>query len=463
MKNGVSSIIGIELLNELFEELGSLATLYLETHQQEIIEWCEQNKIKVVAGERRLKLGNVLENYIVEDILKLTTYAYKEWRKSWPAEIKKMSREVKASVSEFKEILYGSEFFRSKIKIGYNIENAVERYNKQTSIEQVAIETQKSLKTLKENEKIQIYLKTLLENTKPEHRPLLEAISVSFITQVKLQLQTMKTNEELLKKLKKVEKEQENNIKLIKELVKYKNKVEAAETEKELKRQRRLKSRKQKKLQPFLKEYLSWILNYLKKSSRINNITKIRIRVALVCLIITGLRILEVRFLKVNQIQTLLKRGYVQVDLSKRGEMEHKTHLTNEGKKLLSDFKEDIKQLIVLLGESTTEIETREGIEPVMKDLFLFSATRTKGKKALTRQFFTEQINNLLKQTPELKERGIKLTSHSFRRGYITKLWKDTKDLEFVRQVIGHAQIQTTSHYVQELSDEEKQKRLEQI
>ena len=69
-------------------------------------------------------------------------------------------------------------------------------------------------------------------------------------------------------------------------------------------------------------------------------------------------------------------------------------------------------------------------------------------------------MNEVLTQTPELLERGIQLTSHSFRRGYITALWKETKDLEFVRQVIAHKQIGTTSLYVKVLSDEERQRRL---
>ena len=52
------------------------------------------------------------------------------------------------------------------------------------------------------------------------------------------------------------------------------------------------------------------------------------------------------------------------------------------------------------------------------------------------------------------------ITSHSL---YITQLQKDTKNIEFVRQIIGHAKIDTTSKYVDELSDEEKQQRINKI
>jgi len=55
------------------------------------------------------------------------------------------------------------------------------------------------------------------------------------------------------------------------------------------------------------------------------------------------------------------------------------------------------------------------------------------------------------------------ITSHSFRVGYITQLWKDTKDIEFVKQAIEHRSMDTTSAYVQSLSDQERQKRISQI
>lgn len=37
------------------------------------------------------------------------------------------------------------------------------------------------------------------------------------------------------------------------------------------------------------------------------------------------------------------------------------------------------------------------------------------------------------------------ITSHSFRIGYISKRWKDTKDIKFVKQSVGHRRLDTTS------------------
>ena len=46
---------------------------------------------------------------------------------------------------------------------------------------------------------------------------------------------------------------------------------------------------------------------------------------------------------------------------------------------------------------------------------------------------------------------------------YISKLWKDTKDIEFVKQSIGHRRMDSTSSYVEMLSDQERQERTLQL
>jgi site-specific recombinase XerD len=55
------------------------------------------------------------------------------------------------------------------------------------------------------------------------------------------------------------------------------------------------------------------------------------------------------------------------------------------------------------------------------------------------------------------------ITSHSFRIGYISQLWKDTKDIEFVKQTIGHRSLNATSGYVNQLGDQERQNRISSI
>jgi len=55
------------------------------------------------------------------------------------------------------------------------------------------------------------------------------------------------------------------------------------------------------------------------------------------------------------------------------------------------------------------------------------------------------------------------VTSHSFRIGYITQLWKDSKDIEFVKQSIGHQKLDTTLAYVNKLSNQERQERISRL
>ena len=55
------------------------------------------------------------------------------------------------------------------------------------------------------------------------------------------------------------------------------------------------------------------------------------------------------------------------------------------------------------------------------------------------------------------------VTSHSFRIGYITQLWKDSKDIEFVKQSIGHQKLDTTSAYVNKLSNQEREERISRL
>ena len=55
------------------------------------------------------------------------------------------------------------------------------------------------------------------------------------------------------------------------------------------------------------------------------------------------------------------------------------------------------------------------------------------------------------------------ITSHSFGIGFITQLWKDSKDIEFGKQIIGHRKLDTTSAYVNKLSDQERHKRMNDL
>jgi len=83
--------------------------------------------------------------------------------------------------------------------------------------------------------------------------------------------------------------------------------------------------------------------------------------------------------------------------------------------------------------------------------------------KPLGRVVITKNVNKVMRQVSNQLPDKPNITSHSFRIGYITQLWKDTKDIEFVKQTIGHRRLDTTSAYVNQLSDQERQDRISQL
>ena len=448
----------VGFLNELVERCGLPARVF--SAKWDLSVWCAEKGIKLVEGELLSpKVSEALEYSLIWEILHLTTSQYKKWRRSLPPHLKGIPAGKKARNGEFKKLLYGSLFFENKVDLVGLLKKGMGAWNDQNQGTGVITPTSSSSSEERaDGITIENYFGQLLEEVSPIQRPLLEAIEVSFKFQAQLGLSQL----EEIKRLKAKQRELLNKVK---ELVYYKEKSEAAKAAKELRRQNRLKRVRRQQSQPFQQEYLPWVLKFIEKK-KMSNLTKTRLRIAIILLVLTGIRVSEVRNIKLRQIFQLFKRNFLTVNLSKRGSSGHKMFLSAEGQSLLSKYQGDFKSLLLLTGLIDKWSAGLAGkrnpwdIEPATLDLYLFSTNVAKGKIPISRSFFTNQINEILRETPALLERGILLTSHSFRRGYITHLWKETKDLEFVRQVIGHGQIGTTSRYVQELSDEERRQRL---
>lgn len=107
-----------------------------------------------------------------------------------------------------------------------------------------------------------------------------------------------------------------------------------------------------------------------------------------------------------------------------------------------------------------------------MSDLEIMSSYKTDNcyiftaqgsNKPLDREAFNRIVNQFIKKCALKIPGKPNLKSHSFRIGFITQLWRDTNDIEFVRQAIGHAKINTTSEYVENLSDEERKSKMERV
>ena len=172
----------------------------------------------------------------------------------------------------------------------------------------------------------------------------------------------------------------------------------------------------------------------------------VRLRLALCLLAVTGIRINELLNIKVSDLRPLIEKSWIAIDRSKRGPSSHKAFLTKEGKKMIQDRKKDF-ELIFLMKES---------------DAFVFTSEANHFKK-LRREAITRDVNKVMRSVSEQLPGQPNVTSHSFRIGYITNLWKDSKDIEFVKQTIGHRKLDTTSAYVSKLSDQERQERIEKL
>ena len=114
-----------------------------------------------------------------------------------------------------------------------------------------------------------------------------------------------------------------------------------------------------------------------------------------------------------------------------RDRTNHKAFLTKEGKKIIQDRKKDF-EFIFLIKEPSACVFTSE-VNPYKK---------------LRREAITKDVNKIMRAVSNQLPGQPNVTSHSFRIGYITQLWKDSKDIEFVKQIIGHRSMDTTSSYV---------------
>ena len=218
--------------------------------------------------------------------------------------------------------------------------------------------------------------------------------------------------------------------------------LNAMKKEREEKAARREKWAKRKRL-PKRDPINSEIYKLLIQESEGPTYIAARTRIAICLLTVTGIRIGELLSLNVGQLETLLNEGWISIDRLKRGPANHKAFLTSEGKKLVKARKRDFEFLFLMKN----------------KDSYIFTSDRKPNQK-LRRETITMDVNKVTHSVSKLLPSKPNITSHSFRIGYISRLWKDTKDIEFVRQTIGHRNLNSTSGYVSEMGDQDRISRI---
>jgi integrase len=210
----------------------------------------------------------------------------------------------------------------------------------------------------------------------------------------------------------------------------------------EEKRIRRKNRKRLPKREPITKEIYQFLIREAESLPYSNSFRGARLRLALALLLVTGIRIGELRTLKISQVKTLFDKSWIAIDRKKRGPASHKAFLTNEGKIILKDRRKDLEMVSYFKNDHS----------------FIFTAQDS--HKPLGQDAFNNIINRFIRSSANKLEGQPLVRSHSFRIGFITQLWKDTNDIEFVRQAIGHVKIDTTSQYVERLSDQERQERM---
>lgn len=146
---------------------------------------------------------------------------------------------------------------------------------------------------------------------------------------------------------------------------------------------------------------------------------------------------------KSRSASNIIRSDWIGIDRSKRGTANHKAFLTREGRKVVEERRKDFNFLFLMKT----------------MDSYIFTS-ELNHTKMLSRETITRDVNKIMRSVSKSLPNQPNITSHSFRVGYISQLWKDTNDIEFVKQSVGHRKMDSTSSYVKELSDQERQKLL---
>ena len=227
-----------------------------------------------------------------------------------------------------------------------------------------------------------------------------QELRLGFIGLAKQNQELLDLNKELSEELKKV----------VKELDILKKERE----EKEIRKQARAKRKRLPKRDGLTLEIYEQLITSITGS----DYKSARLRLAILILTICGIRVSELLPLKVGQLLTL--SNWISINRSKRGPSSHKAYLTGLGKTLMDKRRQDFEIIFT------------------MKQLnnYVFTSEKTH-YKPLRRDTLTKEINLVLRNLSKILPDKPNLTTHSFRIGFISQLWRDTNDIEFVRQAIG--------------------------
>lgn len=429
-----------------------------EFHQILLQEYDIRNDIKITFIEDLTteEMANKMIELILFALIQKDSKSLRNWRQTVPKSIKLLSNTKKVKNAEFQSLLLNSDYFQeNKSKA---IATAILEYNeRRLALHPLPVEIERSTLTISQDEdlsmeQIKQKLVTIVESEIATDQKITE-IAYFMIASQNENTSVMKRgftglaiqNEELLQQnveLKEQLQSMQDQLQSVSKILEEKLEQERLLEEK---RQRRKNQKRLVKREPITKEIYEWMISKANSLDYSNSFRGARLRLALALLLVTGIRISELLPLKISQVKTLFEKSWIAIDRTKKGPASHKAFLTQEGKHILKDRWKDL--------ESVSYFKTN--------DSYIF--TGEDSEKPLDRDAFNRIINDFIKDCSDQFEGKPRLRSHSFRIGFITQLWKDTNDIEFVRQAIGHSKLDTTSQYVKNLSEQERRERMQQI
>lgn len=170
-----------------------------------------------------------------------------------------------------------------------------------------------------------------------------------------------------------------------------------------------------------------------------------RSRCALTLLFITGLRSSELRFITIDLLTELFQNGTMGVDRNKKGMKSKPATLTVHGRKTLAKSSEDFQFILNHKKDNSTYFFTS-----LNRDI------------PLARETIQKDLNKILDQL-KTQYPGLYFRTHSFRAGYITRLWRNGFDINKIRQAIGHKSISVTQGYIEDMDEAELQNELSNL
>ena len=251
-------------------------------------------------------------------------------------------------------------------------------------------------------------------------------------------------------------------------LVQEASQAREARIQKEARKAKRRAAIKQKTRDALTTDEFQTVLSIVNK----NTYKAARIRVALLIMYFTGLRVSNLLKLTVSHINNLLLSGTITLPILKKGPSRHFLAIGKMDKKILQSNMADITLLshykkpedFFFTPEPKQAHNAHRAVKQPAKSLCAVKQpTRQRSAEcgaqlAISREQFDRDLNDILKKASLLL--GKHLRTHSFRATFITDLLDSGVPIQKVQDIVGHNSIKSTAYYQRSFVGKEELKKI---